>query len=136
MKNMQGRSSSVITCVIWGVMTGILIMLFGALVLTALISNEVIKYAAVEYCAMLLIVIGVVAGGFAAALIWKKQILAVTISVGLVLLLLLLSATAMFFGGSYAGVPATAGLVIGCSLATALLSLRVLQRPKIRRKKR
>ena len=122
MKNMQGRSSSVITCVIWGVMTGILIMLFGALVLTALISNEVIKYAAVEYCAMLLIVIGVVAGGFAAALIWKKQILAVTISVGLVLLLLLLSATA--------------GLVIGCSLATALLSLRVLQRPKIRRKKR
>jgi hypothetical protein len=136
MKNKQGRSASMITSVVWGVMTGILFMLFGALLGSAFISREVMKYASVSYFAMLLIVIGTVVGGFAAALISKKQILTVTISVGLILLLLLLSTTAIFFGGSFAGVPATAGLVIGCSVATALLSLRVLQRPKTHRKKR
>ena len=76
------------------------------------------------YAVMLLLFLTAVSGGIAASKRIKHQILAVCIANGVIYFLLLMSITALFYGGQYSAVGET-GLVIaaGSSMA-ALLCLK------------
>ncbi len=132
---MHGKSMSVLAGILVGVSISVLILIVGAVTVSMLISKEIVNYASMSYCVMAVTGFAAVCGSFAGTLVLKKQILLVSMSVALAMLLIMLSVTAMFFEGSYTGVPATAALVAGCSLSTALISAKIHLQPKKHHKK-
>ena len=76
------------------------------------------------YVVMMILFFVAVTGGITTAYRIKHQILAVCIASGIVYFLILLSITAIFFGGQYCGVGETGIVIAAGTLTAAVISLK------------
>lgn len=89
-----------------------------------LVSNEIIAFENIGYCSMAAILLGSFFGAITAVSRIKRQKVLVGILSGGVHYLVLLSITALFFGGQYKGMGVTLLVVIGGSLLGVIFSNR------------
>ncbi len=108
------------------------VTLVGSAVFAALISGDLISAASLGYCALATLLLASIAGAISGAGRTKEKRLYVCLLVAAVYLLMLLSVTALFFGGQYEGVGVT-GLVIfaGC-ITVAILGANGGKKQKFR----
>lgn len=100
------------------------ITLAGCSLLAWLVGSERIDWQTIGYWIMAMLLLGSFLGASVACARIKRQRLLVSILAGVVYMGILLSITALFFGGQYDGVMVTMILVLGSSLAAGLLGLR------------
>lgn len=113
----------------------LLVTFAGAAASGYLISKEILQESSIGYCAMVLILMSSAAGAAVAVGKIKKRRVFVCAVSGLIYFGVLLSMTALFFGGQYQGIHVTGLLVLaGCTLV-ALLGLKHEKAPKYRRRK-
>ncbi len=91
--------------------------------LAKLVDMEILAWENIGYGIMLLLLLSSFLGAMTAFARIKRQRLLVCLVSGGIYLALLLSITALFFGGQYEAVGVTALLVLGGSGAAALLGL-------------
>lgn len=124
-----------------GLLTGGAAALASTLVLTAvlakLMDGEILRSENIGYGVMVLLLISSFLGSAVACRRVKRQYLVTAALSGTVYVLLLLSITALFFGGQYSAVGVTALLVFcGSMLAAMLFSRdgkgRKSRKPKLR----
>lgn len=106
------------------------ITLAGCGLLAWLVGSERIDSQNIGYWIMALLLLGSFIGAVVACGRIKRQRLLVSVMSGAVYMGILLSITALFFGGQYDGVIVTTILVLGSSLAAGLLELRQEGGPK------
>ena len=116
--------------------TSLLITLVGSWFFAYLISKEILEEITIGYCAMFIILLASLTGTAAAVGKIKRRRLCVCGLSGLIYFGILLSMTALFFGGQYQGVGVTALLIMAGSCTVALLGLRGERRVRRRKKKR
>lgn len=121
-----------------GVGTGIslVVMMLGILITALLLMNETIKESAIGYGVMIITIVSAIAGCATTVTLARNRILVLSICTAFVFALLLLAITALFFGGQYNGVWVTMLMIIGSSVAVALVAGKHLNRPKAYRKKK
>lgn len=131
-RKLTGRASSLPS----GIGTGVLISMTMTLLLSALaaylISGEIIGQDKTGYCAMITLALSSGAGAWIATGRTKRMPVQTAALCGVGYFLLLLSLTALFFGGQYDGMGVTLIVVVIGSGAGGLLALR---RPKRRKQK-
>ena len=114
-----------------GIVVSLVITLAGSMLVAWLIGREMIPEIAVGYGAMMILILGSMAGAWTAVLKIKHRKLLVCGMSGVGYYISLLAMTALLFGGQYQGMGVTA-LVILCGVGvTALIACR---EPKIKRK--
>ena len=101
-----------------------------------LVSSELIAQENIGYCSITALVCSTLLGAWTAAGRIKRQRFVVSLLSGLVYYLILLSVTALFFGGQYQGMGVTLTVVALASIAAALTAGREGKqlRPKRRKK--
>ena len=93
-----------------------ILTLLGAGIVAKMIAEEILKETAVGYGAMIIILLASICGSLIAVKKVKKRKLQVSMLVGIGYFMLLLTMTALAFGGQYQGMGVTALLVFaGCS---------------------
>ena len=98
-----------------------------------LVSNEIIAFENIGYCSIAALLLGSFLGTITAVHRIKRQKVLIGILSGGVYYLMLLSITALFFGGQYKGMGVTLLVVIGGSLLGVILSNREKGRGRNRR---
>lgn len=101
-----------------------LTMLMGAAVAAFLIFGEKVDETAMPTAAVAIMVLSCMAGTTAAAKKAGFRRLPVCLASGGLYFLSLLCGNALFFDGSYRGIPAAALTILGCSLVVGLWGLR------------
>lgn len=101
-----------------------LIMLIGAAVAAFLILGETVDETAMSTAAVAIMILSSVVGTAAAAKKAGVRRLPVCLASGGLYFLSLLCGNALFFDGSYRGIPAAALTILGCSLVVGLWGLR------------
>ena len=130
-----GRASSMPAGLIVGALCGLVGTLLFSAILAKLVDSEIIPQDKVGYGIMVLLLICAFLGANEACRRIKRQYLIVcAISAG-VYFLILLSITALFFGGQYSGIGVTAILILCGSILAAFTRSRKGEGRK-RRKKR
>lgn len=130
-----GRASSMPAGLIAGALCGLVGTLLFSAILAKLVDSEIIPQDKVGYGIMVLLLICAFLGANEACRRTKRQYLIVcAISAG-VYFLILLSITALFFGGQYSGIGVTAILILCGSILSAFTRSRKGEGRK-RRKKR
>lgn len=134
-RKVTGTASSMPVGFLTAAAISLLVSFGGAGLFGYLISKEVLQESSIGYCAMTLILLSSIAGAaVAVAKIKRRRVFVCAIS-GLIYFGILLSMTALFFGGQYQGIGATALLVIaGCTIV-AMFGLKREKAPKYRRRK-
>jgi len=122
-QKVSGTAMSVPVGVGVGIGAAILLTILGTLIVAWLINQETMPRTGIGYGAMVTLAISSVAGAWTAATLVKHQRLLVCMATGGVYLLTLLGLTAFCFGGQYQGVIPTALLVLGGSMAAALIGI-------------
>ena len=86
-----------------------------------MIAMEILKENAVGYGAMIIILLSSISGAGIAVNKVKKRMLQVSALVGGLYYMMLLGATALFFGGKYQGMGVTALLILaGCGVVVLI----------------
>lgn len=99
------------------------ITILGAVIAGKLLDGEVIPQSAIGYAAMAILLLASLAGALTACGKIKRQRLVVCLASGGIYYALLLSMTALFFGGQYNGMGVTALMVLaGCGLSILMES--------------
>lgn len=119
-----------------GVAIGLAVSVGGAGVFGALLSREIVSAASLGYWAMLLILLSSMAASCTAVARIKRQRLMVCGITGALYFLVLVSMTALFFGGQYQWVGVTALLILAGSVAATLLSARPNRKYHYRNRRR
>lgn len=132
-QKVTGRASSMPVGLLLGAVSSLTISVGGAAICGALISKEVFPESAIGYCAMLLILLSAVVGPALAVGRIKRRRLFVCVMSGVIYYGVLLSITALFFGGQYQGMGVTALLVMAGSTLVVMTGLRRERKPKYRR---
>ena len=138
-QKVTGRTSSMPVGLAIGGGVSLIITLLTAALLAELINREAISEESVGYGVMILLLLSSAIGSLTAVGKIKRQRMAVCLLSGGIYFCILLSITALFFGGQYDAVGVTAVLVLGGSVAAAFLSLQQGRRGrsgKTRRKHR
>lgn len=116
--NRSGRAYSMGAGIAAGGLTSMGITLAGAMLSAAMISGGRIGEAHVGYCSLIIILLSSLLGSLLAAKLIKHRWVYVCTLTGVVYYGVLLSITALFFGGQYQGMGVTALLVIaGCGVS-------------------
>lgn len=136
MNKSRQTNASIWTGVAIGTLVGTVLILSGILIITVLLSKGNLQMDNIGYVVMGITLAAALLGSFTAAMTARSNLLISSLSTGAVLLLLLLAVTAVFFEGQFSGVPVTLVLVMGSSLAAALVSTKLLSTPKTYHKKR
>lgn len=122
-----------------GLLTGGIAALISTLALTALLAKlmegEILSEGNIGYGVMIMLLISAFLGSTIACKRVKRQFLMTAALSGVVYILLLLSITALFFGGQYSGVGVTVLLVCCGSLLAAMVFSRGGKGRKIRKSK-
>lgn len=118
----SGRASSVPKGLLTGAFVSLLTTLITAAVVAKLIDIGKISWDWVGYGAMVLLFLSSFLGALAAKNAIKRQRLLVSLMSGFIYFGLLLSATALFFGGQFEAVGVTALLIFAGSGSAGLLS--------------
>lgn len=135
-QNKKVKSNSSLTGMLFGTLAGMGILMIGSIVIALLINEGLMNHKTLAYAVMPVVMIGTFVGCLIASMLIKNQILLITLSVGGMMMLFMLAMTVIFFEGHFNGVPVTIALIIGSSLAAALVATRILNRSKSYYKKR
>ena len=119
-----GRSSGVSVGILIGVLVCVGVTLIATVILAWLITAEKMGESAVGYGAMVALLLSAILGSWAASAKIGRLRTQVCLITGGIYYLVLLSITALFFGGQYQGMGVAAILVIAGSGVTALLGIR------------
>lgn len=123
-KKPTGRASSMPAGLAMGGLCGLAVTLLGAGILAKLIDANTLPETSIGYGVMVILMLASFLGALLAYNKIKRQRMLVCMASGLSLFLILLSMTALFFGGQYSGVGVTALLILCGSGLAALLGLR------------
>ena len=134
-KRTMGTAMSMPGGIVLGVGISIVITLIGALILTALISHQSMRFESVGYGCTAALLVSSLAGSYLSAQVIKRRSLLVCGLTGLIYFLILLSVTAMFFGGVYSGVGMSALMVFLGSGGAAFLSTALKKQPNWNKRK-
>ena len=121
-KKVTGRASSVPGGLASGMLTGLVITLLASAFAAYLASREVLAQDMFGYCAMGVLVLASFAGAAVAVRRIKKMPLQMAVASGLLLYVMLISMTALFFGGQYDAMGITLVLVLIGSGAGGILA--------------
>lgn len=117
-----------------GIAAAFAVTLAGAAIVAWLIDGERISEEAMGYGALAVLLLSAGAGAwFASALVGHQRLLVCALT-GIGYLLILLSMTALFFGGQYQGVWVTTLVVLAGCLGVSLVGLKRAGGPKHRRR--
>ena len=116
-----GTASSVSVGLTYGSLVFAAMVLAGCALAAKLIEKEILAWDQSGYAVLVILLLSSWTGAMVSAAKIKRRRLAVCLGSGVVHLLLLLCATALFFGGKYSGVGETA-LLIFCGSAIAVLT--------------
>ena len=114
-----GRATSMPAGLAWGALCSIITILLGTGITAKLIESEVMEWGNAGYPILITLILSAWLGGIISFRKIKRQRTAVCFTSGLLLFVLLLLITALFFGGQYSGVGETA-LLIACGSALAI----------------
>ena len=120
-RKVTGKAASMPAGLALGGTVSLGITLLLAAIIAKMVSGERVAEENIGYWIMALLFVSSAAGAMMANSRIKRQKLLVTALSGLVYMGLLLSITALFFGGQYEAVGVTALVVMAGSLVTALL---------------
>lgn len=123
-KKPTGRASSMGVGLAMGGLCGLAITLLGSGIIAKLIDANVFSESSIGYGIMVILLLASFLGSLLAFGKIGRQRLLVCMATGLIQFLLLLSMTALFFGGQYSGVGVTALLIFCGSALAAFLGLR------------
>ncbi len=134
----SGRAMTLPGGVLMGACAAMLWTIGGAALTALLIDREVLAQTAIGYGSMVILLTASILGS---SLAWQKvkhQRAVVCLCAGAAYFLMLLAATALFFGGQYHAVGITAALILAGSGSVVLMGLGKGNRParkmrKIRR---
>lgn len=130
-----GRAMSMPGGLAFGGFCSLVVTLIFAAILAKLIEAETLPETSIGYGVMALLLLASFVGALVSSGRIKRQRLLVCLASGLIYFLLLLSMTALFFGGQYSAVWQTALLVLCGSMLAAMMRLqekRGGKRPKIK----
>lgn len=137
-RTVTGRAMSIPGGLAVGVGAGIAMTLAGSVILTKLVLSETMQMENLGYGIVGLLLMSSFIGAVTACGRVKRRPLLICMLSGGLYFLILLSITALFFGGQYNGVGVTGLLVLGGSGAAALVlagkGSGKLKRPKWKRK--
>jgi putative membrane protein (TIGR04086 family) len=119
-KKPTGRTSSMPVALVLGGICSLLVVILGSAILAKLIDSNTIPETGIGYGILIMIIMAAFLGAKLAYQKVKRQRLMVCMSSGVILFLLLLSITALFFGGQYNAVGVTALLIL-CGSGLAVL---------------
>lgn len=119
-----GRAMSMPAGLVFGAAISLGVTLLAAAVLAKLVDMEKLAWENIGYGIMILLLLASFSGAMAAFAKIKRQRMLVCAISGAVYFGILLSITALFFGGQYDSVGVTAALVLAGSIAAGLLGLR------------
>lgn len=134
-RKVTGKAASMPAGLALGGAVSLGLTLILAAVIAKLVSAEKLPEENIGYGVMALLFVSSAVGAIVANNRIKRQKLLVSAIAGVVYLGILLSITALFFGGQYEAVGVTALLVMGGSLVTALLGWNGNRGGKRRKKK-
>ena len=120
-KKVTGTAKSIPVGICIGMFVALVVTLSGALITAWLVSNERISDDGIGYSAMIILMASSMLGTFTAQSLVKHQKLIICAATGGSYYLMLLSITALFFGGQYQGMGVTA-LVIAAGTAVIILT--------------
>lgn len=103
-----------------GALTSLAITILGSGILAKLVDKEIMAESSIGYGIMVMLILGAYLGAMVSYRKIKRQRLPVCLGSGGIYLGILLSMTALFFGGQYSGVGVTA-LLIFCGSFLAVL---------------
>lgn len=120
-KQRSGRASSIPAGLGAGAVVSVLVTMVGTAVLAKLLDQETIRWEAVGYGILFMVMLSAMLGGITAMKKIKRQPGIVCLLSGFVYWGILLSITALFFGGQYEAVGVTLLLIAGGSGCAFLL---------------
>ncbi len=123
-RKVTGKASSIPAGLAYGTAVSILITAAGTMLIGNMIHTERLQWEQVGYGILIQILAASFLGAWTAYRKIKRQRLLVCLLMGLVYLILLLSMTALFFGGQYQAVGVAAGLILAGSGSAGLLGLK------------
>ena len=129
-RKMTGRASSIPNGLAVGALSGLVISIFASVTAAYLISAEILAQDKIGYCAMVVLMLASFVGAMVADRRIKKMPIQMAAISGLLLYLILLSMTALFFGGQYEGMGVTLLIVMIGSGAGGILSTCIPKRRK------
>ena len=115
-----GRALPLPAGLLWGLLWSIVLSIAGALITGKLVDSEVLPEKGIGYGAMVTLLVSSFAGAKCAVGKVKRLRIQVGLASGVIYLLTLLAATALFFGGQYSAVGVTALLIFGGSMLASL----------------
>lgn len=119
-----GRALSMPAGLAFGAGVSIVTTIVAAMLIAWLLSKEVIGQDQIGYGIMVLLAGAAFLGSVCAYAKIKRQRMLVCLASGVIYFAILLSFTALFFGGQYSGVGVTALLIGAASAAAGLIGLR------------
>ena len=119
-----GRASSMPAGIGWGIVTELSVTVALAALLAKLVETERMQESAIGYGVMVILVLASFVGAWVSAAKIKRQRLVVCLLSAVIYFALLLSMTALFFGGQYSGVGVTGILVLCGGMLAILAGLR------------
>lgn len=123
-KKVTGKSKPMAVGLTMGTAISLAVTLLGAAVMANLVLSEKLAEEAIGYGAMVILLLASTLGAWISAGLVKRRWMVVCLGAGGCYYLMLLSITALFFGGQYQGMGVTALLVLGGCGAVGLLGLR------------
>ena len=121
-KKTTGRAASIPAGLASGALVNILITLMLTAVIAKMVQSGLLSQDQIGYGIMFLLFFSSVAGAMTAQSRVKHRRMLVSLLSGLIYIVILLSVTALFFGGQYAGFGVTVLLIMGGTGTVAILS--------------
>ncbi len=119
-----GRASSMPAGLLIGAAASLTITLIAAFILAKLLDAQRLSWENVGYGVMFMLLLSSAAGAFLANRKIKRQRMLVCLLSGVIYFGILMSITALFFGGQYDSVGVTALLILGGCGSIGLLEMR------------
>lgn len=135
-RKVSGTASSMPAGFASAALVSLLLTLLGSGIFGYLISNEVLAESSIGYCVMAMVLLSALAGAEVAVGKIKRRRVYVCAVSGVIYYGILLSMTALFFGGQYQGMGVTALLVLAGCAVVILLGLKGESGARKRRRKR
>ncbi len=123
-QKITGRTMSVPAGLAFGAVISMSVTILAAAVLAKLVDMETLAWESIGYGIMVLLMLASFLGASASYFRIKRQRLIVCMMSGMVYFALLLSMTALLFGGQYEAIGVTAVLIFCGSACAGLLGLR------------
>ncbi len=122
-RKVTGRALSVPAGIALGAAVSAGVTIAGVMLVAWLLGRETLPESALGYGVMGILLLSAAAGAGTAVRRIKRQRMIMSLISGMVYFLMLLATTALFFGGQYGGVGATALVILAGSGAVGLMGL-------------